>query len=391
MKKSNLFLLVFSLFLMSCGGGKKDERTVENAIKSNDIEQMKAAKAELGEKQHQISQQLAKLTKAIEDLDSNKSYPLVNVVDIKPQSFSRYIEVQSNFNTDENVTLFAEYNGILTDVLVKEGQKVQKGQLLAKINNGGLAQQLVQAEVKTELYKTTFQRQEKLWKQNIGSEMQFLQSKAEYEGSENMVKQLRAQLDKTQIRAPFSGMIDEIMIEKGNMVSQGSMSGVMRILNLDQMFVKADVPESYIQHTKLGTKVAIIVSVLNDTIFSKLDQVGNYINPDNRTFSVEAHFKNKDWEVKPNMNGKLRILVYENDSALVVPQNVVSEDADGNKYVYIVKDKQGNKATANRKVIQIGEAQGGAFEVINGLSTGDEILNEGARTVLDGQKIEILK
>lgn len=389
MRKLTIISLLGIMALAISCGEKKEEKNIEKALQSDDIAELKSLKAELSQKQHKLITQLEKVSAAIAKLDSNKNMPLVSALQIEPQTFKHYIEVQAGFDTEENVMLFAEYNGILTEILVKEGQKVSKGQLLAKIDDGGLSQQLLQAEVQAELSKTTYERQQKLWEQNIGSEMQYLQSKTNYEAQQKAVEQLRKQLQKTRIEAPFSGVIDEILIEEGNMVSPAS-GAIMRIINLDEMYAKADIPEIYVSSVKAGKDVNLYVPVLRDTIAAKISQVNNFINPENRTFKVEARVKNDSWSIKPNMIAKMRIADYVNDSALLVPKNVVSEDADGRKYIFLASNAKGNKAEAKKQFIELGLSEGNYYEIKSGLTAGQTIINEGARIVLDGQKVEIL-
>ncbi len=390
MKKVNYFSLLFGfLFLFSCGE-KIQEKSIEKTLNSNDIEALKELKADLSNKQHELTDQLDKISKKIESLDTNQNRPLVSVYELKPTDFKHYIEVQASFDTEKNVLLFAEYSGMITAVLVKEGQEVSQGQLLAKIDDGGLAQQLTQAEVQAELSKTTYQKQKRLWEQKIGSEMDYLRSKADYEAKEKMVEQTKKQIDKTQIRAPFSGVVDEILIEKGNMVSPG-MSAVARLLNLSEMYAEASIPEVYIQTVNQGKKIEVFVPVLTDTIQAEVSQVNNFINPENRTFKIEARVANKDWSIKPNMNAKLRIADYVADSTLVIPKNIISEDAEGRKYLFVAENKEANVAQAKKTFIELGRSEGDHYEVLDGLTAGMTVIEEGARTVLDGQKVEILK
>ncbi|KAA3643764.1 MAG: efflux RND transporter periplasmic adaptor subunit [Bacteroidetes bacterium] len=362
---------------------------MEKAIESGDINELKSIRAELSSKQHTLATQMDLISNEISKLDTNKKVPLVSALEIKPQTFKHYIEVQASFDTERNVVLYAEYSGKLNKVLVKAGAKVSKGQLLAIIDDGGLSQQLIQAEVQAELSKTTYERQEKLWKKNIGSEMQFLQAKANHEAHQKAVEQIKEQLAKARIVAPFAGVIDEILIEEGNTVSPGA-SGIMRIVNLDDMFARADIPEVYVATVKKGKKVEVFVPVLADTIAAEISQANNFINPENRTFKIEARVNNKSWSIKPNMNGKLRIADYVADSAMMVPKNVISEDAEGNKYIFIADDIQGKMAIAKKQFITLGVFEGNNYEVLKGLTPGTKIINEGARIVLDGQKVEIL-
>ncbi|MEQ8908396.1 MAG: efflux RND transporter periplasmic adaptor subunit [Vicingaceae bacterium] len=390
MRTKNIFTLLFTFALLASCGEKVQERSVEKAIESGNVEELKAMKAELSNKQHNLAEQLDQISKEISKLDTNKKFPLVTAFSVSPKQFEHFIEVQAGFNTEKNVVVYAEFSGMLTDVLVKEGQQVNKGQLIAKIDDGGISQQLIQAEVQAELSKTTFEKQKRLWNQDIGSEMQYLQAKADYEAKQKMVEQIQKQLGKTRIEAPFSGVIDEILIEEGNMVSPG-MSGVVRLLNLDQMYARADVPEVYIQSVEKGKLIDVFVPVLNDSLEAEISQVNHYISPDNRTFKVEARVKNENWKIKPNMNAKLKIADYVADSALLVPKNIISEDASGKKYLFVANKKDGMYSVAEKQFVDLGLAEGNYYEVKSGLKAGDIVIDEGARIVLDGQKVEILK
>lgn len=387
--RSILSLLFIAAVLASCGE-KVQEKSLEKALESGDVEQLKAMKAELSNKQHHLVEQLDKISTEIAKLDTNKKFPLVTAFSVNPSQFKHFIEVQAGFNTEKNVLIYAEFSGVLTDVLVKEGERVSKGQLIAKIDDGGLQQQLIQAEVQAELSKTTFEKQESLWKQDIGSEMQYLQAKADYEAKQKMVEQLQKQLGKTRVEAPFSGVVDEILIEEGNMVSPG-MSAVVRLLNLDEMYARASVPEVYIQSIEKGKTIDVFVPVLKDSLQAEISQVNNYISPDNRTFKIEARVANKDWKIKPNMNAKLKIADYVADSALMVPKNIISEDASGKKFLFVANQKEGKYSIANKQFVELGLAEGDHYEIRSGLKVGDIVINEGARIVLDGQKVEILK
>ena len=331
-KKSTALLLIIPFLLAACSEKKASTTeglSTDEVIHRNDLNEMEALKKKLSAQQHNLAEQLGKLTDAIDALDSNKSIPLVSIYEIKTQRFKHYIEVQANFHSDKNIELFAEYNGLLTKVLIREGDRVKKGQVLAQIDDGGLSQQLTQAEVQEGLAKTTYERQKKLWNQDVGSEMQYLQAKANYEAQTKIVAQLRAQMSKTKIKAPFDAVVDEIMVEEGNMVMAGGMNAIMRLMNLDEVYVKADVPENYIKSIKKGTEAIISIPVLNDTLITTISQVGNFIKADNRTFRVEAVVENNNWDIKPNMNAKLTINNYISDSAIVIPQNVITECSNG--------------------------------------------------------------
>jgi RND family efflux transporter MFP subunit len=266
---------------------------------------------------------------------------------------------------------------------------VSKGQLLATIDDGGLSQQLAQLEVQETLAKTTFERQQNLWNQKIGSEIQYLQAKTNYEAQKNAVSQLQSQLAKTNIRAPFSGVIDEVITEQGTVVGAGQ-TPVIRLVNLDDMYIESDIPESFITNVTIGKEVQVYFPILGDTIYSKVRQVGSYINPSNRAFKIEVAVSNNNGHVKPNLTAKLMINDYTNEKAILIPQSIISENAEGQQYVYVTEIKDNNEAVAKRCIVETGRTQNDMVEIIDGLKDNDILVNEGARNVKDGQTVKIL-
>jgi RND family efflux transporter MFP subunit len=279
----------------------------------------------------------------------------------------------------------------LTHVYVTEGQQVSKGQILAKIDDSGLGQQLAQVKVQENLAKTTYERQKRLWEQNIGSEIQYLQAETNYKAQQSAVKQLEAQLSKTNVVAPFSGVIDDVISEQGSVVVPGQ-SPILRIVNLNDMYVEAEVPENYLPDVVPGKQVEAFFPVLNKTVTTKVRQVGSYINPNNRSFKIEVGIPNKNNDVKPNLTTRLKINDYTNDKAILIPQNVISENGNGDQYVYVVNDIDDlNRAIAKQVIITTGKTQGDFIEVLSGINAGDQIINEGARSVQNEQQIEIMQ
>ena len=316
--------------------------------------------------------------------------PLITTFTAKQEVFNHYLELQGSVNTKNNLVIFPEYSGILTRVYVKEGQRVYKGQTLAKIDDGGMSQQLAQAQIQANLAKTTFERQQRLWNQKIGSEIQYLQAKSTYEAQEQAVNQIKQQLGKTIVRAPFSGTIDDVITEQGSVVNAGQ-SQLIRIVNLDDMYIETDVPERYISNVIKDKKVEVEFPILGKTLEAKVRQAGNFINPANRTFKVEIAVPNKDKSIKPNLTAKLKINDYTNKNALLIPQSIISENANGEQYVYVVNDKKENgEGVAERVIIEAGKTQGDVIEVLKGINNGTEIIQEGARTVKHGQTVKVL-
>jgi len=386
--KHILTLFIILNFLASCGGG--DKMSVDSIIESKDIETIRSKKSELVSEQNLIKQEIKKLDIALMELDSKKKIPLITTFKLEFTDFKHFLELQGNVTTKNLLTIYPEYSGVLTSVYVKEGQKVKKGDVLAVIDDGGLSQQLSQLKIQADLAKTTFERQERLWNQKIGSEIQYLQAKSNYEAQDQAIAQLEQQLAKTIVRAPFSGTIDEVFTEQGSVVLPGQ-SELMRIVNLNNMYIVTDVPEKYITNITRNKKVEVEFPVLGKKIDSKVRQVGDFINPSNRTFKVEISIPNKERSIKPNLTAKLRINDYSNDSALLIPQGIISENASGEQYVYMISERSDNdEATAEKRIIETGLTQGDYIEVIKGLDPGVEIIMEGARSVNDGQNVKIL-
>lgn len=380
-------LIAFTLLVASCGGKKMD---VDEMISEGDLEKIHAEKLRISTEQKDLQAKLEKLNAYIAERDTVKKLPLVTVFKAKDTLFYHYLELQGNVKTKQNVVVYPEMSGTLNRVYVKEGQKVFKGQLLASIDDGGLGQQVAQLESQAALAKTTFERQKRLWEQNIGSEIQYLQAKTNYESASKVVAQAKSQLGKSTIRAPFAGVIDEVITDQGTVVSPGQ-SQVFRIVNLDNMYIETDVPESYITSVSKNKDVLVEFPVLGKSVNAKVRQAGNFINPSNRTFKIEVAVPNKDKTIKPNLTAKLRINDYTSENALLIPQSIISENASGQQYIYVVKDINGNdEATAVRTIIETGKTQGDVIEVLTGLENGAVIIEEGARSVKDGQLVKIL-
>jgi membrane fusion protein (multidrug efflux system) len=374
--------------MLSCGGDKKN--STASVIEKGTLEDMRTKRTELVSKSDDLRKELESLDEAIGKKDTNEKLTLITTLAAKDTVFNHYIELQANVQTKENLMLNAEFGGILQQIYVKEGQKVAKGQTLARVDDGGLSSQLAQMETQAALAKTTFERQQNLWNQKIGSEIQFLQAKTNYNAQLKAVAQMRSQLSKTVIRAPFSGTIDEIASDRGSVVGPGS--PILRIVSLGNMYLEAEVPEKNISKIKKGSDVIVDFPVLGETFTTKITQASNYINPANRSFMVQIAVPNKNGNIKPNLSSKIQIKDYSNPKAITVPISIISENADGEQFLYVAQnpDKDGN-AIAKRVIVKVGLSQGELVEIIEGIKDGDLIIKEGARSVKDGQKVSIIK
>jgi RND family efflux transporter MFP subunit len=385
--KKILYISLLGILISSCGGDSKTA-SVDKAIESKDLTTIKTTRAEIQKQYDAIGAELAKLDLAIAELDTLKKSALVTTAIVNDTIFTHYIDIQGNVDTKQNLIIYPEYSGVLSQVYVKSGQKVNKGQILARIDDGGLSNQLAQMETQATLAKTTFERQKNLWDKKIGSEIQFLQAKTNYEAQMKAVAQMRAQLGKTIVKAPFSGVIDEVITEKGQVVGPGQQ--LMRIVNLSDMYVSANIPESFIGKIKVGAIVDVQVKSIGKTYQGRVRQVGNYINPNNRNFSIEVAVPNKDNLLRPNQVAVLKIEDYKKPNAILVPESIVTENAAGEKILYTV-DVASKEPKAVKKTITIGLTSGSNVEVKSGLNKGETIIIEGARSVQNGDQVEIIK
>ena len=386
--KKILYISLLGLLITSCGGDSKKSTT--SIIENGTLEEMRAKRSELVAQTESLRKELELLDVAIGKKDTNEKLALITTLTAKDTVFNHYVELQATVQTKENLMLNAEFGGILQQVYVKEGQKVVKGQTLARVDDGGLSSQLAQMETQAALAKTTFERQENLWNQKIGSEIQYLQAKTNYNAQLKAVAQMKAQLSKTVIRAPFSGIIDEIASERGSVVGPGT--PILRIVSLGNMYLESEVPEKNIGTIKKGSDVIVNFPVLGETFNAKVTQAGNYINPANRSFMIQIAVPNKSGNIKPNLSSKIQLKDYSNPKAITVPISIISENADGEQFLYVAQnpDNKGN-AIAKKIIVKVGLSQGELVEIVDGIKDGDLIIKEGARSVKDGQKVSIIK
>ncbi|MFC6877236.1 efflux RND transporter periplasmic adaptor subunit [Flavobacterium myungsuense] len=376
--KQILYITAITLFLVSCSNTNKTEN-IDDLIKSKNIKSLQERKATL-------QADITKIEDALATLDVKKEEALVSVMTLKDTLFNHYLEVQGNVDTKENILVQPEFSGTLTSLTVKAGQKVAKGQILGRVDDAGMSQQIAGLENQYALAKTTFERQKNLWDKKIGSEIQFLQAQTQMVAAQKGVAQIKAQLAKTVIRAPFSGTIDEVFVEKGQVVAP-SIQGLMRIVNLGSMYVSTSVPETYIGKLKLGDQVDVFLASLNKTYKGKVRQVGNFINPNNRSFGIEVSLPNPDNLLRPNQVAKLKIIDYTKKDAIVVPTNVVQEDGEGNKFIFTVEASNGKTGTAKKVIVEVGKSSDNVTEILSGLTVDDVIVTEGVNAISNGMKL----
>ena len=386
MKK--FYISIITLIIISCNSSGNS--TINTLIEDGDLDGLKKRKKEYVDKMNTMQVELNKINDGIAFLDENEKLTIVTNYEIKEKIFNSYIEAQANLKTRKNILILPEFQGTLEQIFVSEGQKVKKGQLLAEINDSGLKEQVDQLIIQANFAKENFERTERLWNNSIGSEIQFLKSKSDFESSQKMVEQMKDRLAKTKIYAPFEGEIDEIISNQGSNLIPG-VSQILRLVNLDEIYAEASVSEKYIANIDKGTKVVVQIPLLGREIVSEIIQTGNFINPSNRTFRVEVPVKNIDNKIKQNLDAKIKINIYSKPDAVVIPLRIIREDATGKNFVYVMSEdiKDGVYITS-KTFISLGNKNSNEVEVTVGLKIGDELVLEGANIVEDSQRVKII-
>ena len=380
----NIFIIFLVCSICSC----ENNSTLQSILESNDVEQIKLKRKEITALKEEISNKLQIIDNKLDELNTNPQLPIVEIMTVSPVRFDHYVQVQGSVKSDELINIFPELSGVIKNIYVKSGDIVKKGEPLLKIDDGGLKEQLSQLEIGFELTKTTYERQKRLWAQNIGSEIKFLETKSMFEAQKQGLNQLKKQIKKTLIEAPFSGTIDNVVAKKGEVVYPGR-SNLMMLLNLDNLYIESNVPEKYIALINSGNKAVVHFPLLDKTILTNVRQSGNYINPTNRTFKIELDIEKNNLNIKPNLNSKVNINDYSNEEALMLNQNIISIDSNNKEYVYKVYTRD-NMTYVAKTLINTGKNDGVNIEVLSGLMPNDKIVTEGIRKLIDNSRVEII-
>ena len=387
--KNSILLLCILLFIQC---GSSDKQTTAEIIASKDLAAIQTKKAEVVKSMNTLKQELESLNEVIGQLDNEQKFLLVTSIETKVAPYEHFVSFQGTLETDKNIVMYPEIPGLLKSINVVEGQRVKKGDVLAVISDSGLVDQLQQLEIQLNLAKTTYERQNRLWEQKIGSEMQFLQAKTQYLSLEKSIAQMKDQVAKTTITAPFDGIVDHLLADVGSSLALG-MTPVVRVINLDEMKVSAQVPEIHLNNIKKAAKVAVNIPVLNKTLPAEINAVGNFINPNNRSFRVEIGLENSTGDLKPNMTVLLNINDYKNEAAILVPSKNILEDQAGAKYVYTLETVPGQEGMykAIKTFVKTGKSSDNKTEILEGLSAGDQLVEDGIRLVKDQQLVKIIQ
>lgn len=378
-KVIGIFLLSFLIFFSACNQEKENKSLTD---KKNKLIQLQG-------QQNALLKQIISLQQEINEVENIKSFEegkLVSLQKLTPTDFQHLIEIQGTVYSKQNVMLFPETNGVITKIWVNEGQNVKQGETLVTIDSEIYSAQLAELNKQYELAKTIFEKQKNLWDQNIGSEVQFLEAKSRKETLEKSIHRIEVMVEKSNIKSPINGIIDEINFNEGEFAS--TQRQVLRVVNLDEVYVKADATEIYINAIKKNDSIHIDFPALNESRKAKINAVGQVINPVNRTFGIDVKLPNLNRKLKANLLAILKIADYQNPSAIVVPTKWIQQDHSQDFVFIAVEENQ--QLIARKKIIEKGKTYNGSTEILAGLEQDDLLITEGSNDIADGEIIKTL-
>jgi membrane fusion protein (multidrug efflux system) len=372
-----IFLLFTLTFVVSCNTGVKESQSLTD---------LKIKKASLTDKMETIGTELKKVEMAISKLDTLKKLVTVTAIKAEINNFNHYLEVQGTVKADQTIELHAEMGGTVTAILVKEGQSVSKGQILATLDSDVIDNSVLQLETQLALATTTYERQTRLWEQNIGSEIQYLQAKAQKESLENNMKSLKAQARKMKIIAPFSGIIDQIFAKAGEQTSP--QMPFLRLVNLNKVYVESEVTETYLKAIKKGTEVLLNFSSIGVSIESSISQVGNFINPNNRSFKTRIDLENPNNELKANLLADIKINDFK-ATGIVIPSRLVQKDSNDQTFVYTIEPNGSNHKVIKTYLTEAMNYNNLSF-ISEGLLPTSILVDKGARLINNNEDVKLV-
>lgn len=352
-----------------------------------------AKKAELDsyrQKVEEYNQKIADLEAELENQNDDSEAVALLPVEIKemtPEFFARYFEVTGVIEALKDAYISPEINGQIQKVSVQRGSRVKKGDLILKLNSDVIEKSVDEIETSLELAKRIFSKQEELWEQNIGSELQYLEAKNAMQSLQARLATLEKQMEMAHVSAPFSGIIDDIMVKEGELASPGN--PLVHLVNLSNMRVSANISEAYLSSLSKGDLVELrFPAYPEDLLKAGVTRLGEVIDPQTRTFTLEVELKNPREKLKPNMLTSVRVQDYKNNSSLVVPSNILRQDFNGT-FLFRISDENGS-SKAQKVYVKRGITVQDQTMITEGISAGDLVITKGFNLVSEGTPVRII-
>jgi RND family efflux transporter MFP subunit len=352
---------------------------------NDDLAELQVRLDSLKQVRNEVEQEILAVEEKIDLLDTTIEKALVTTYSVEEGVFKHYFEVYGNVQTDQTATLYPESTGLVMDISVEEGQEVSKGQVLLKLDTELIEKNIAELETSLDLASTLFEKQQRLWEQNIGSEVQYLEAKNRKESLENGLETLKEQKRKATVRAPFSGVVDKIFPKVGEMANM--QTPVARLVSLNGLYITADVTERYVNDIAQGDS-ALIVIARQDTLQGVIERVGRYINPTNRTFEIKVLPLGSNAKLLPNSLVGLKINDHTLEEAITLPASMIMQDGTGRDYAYVLSEDEHKRKIATKRPVMTGLSYEGQTVIKRGLEPGDVVIDRGARTVRNGDLVE---
>ncbi|MEI6947940.1 efflux RND transporter periplasmic adaptor subunit [Paraflavisolibacter sp. H34] len=383
MQKIIYGLLFVGILGASCGNARKDSQ--------GELNDKKAALEKLKGEQKELNDKITKLEGDISKLDTTakvENAKLVTIAILEPNAFSHFIELQGKVEA-QNISYVAPPNGqggVVKALYVKQGDVVRKGQVLARLDDQLIRQQIDPLKVQLAAAEDTYKRTKSLWDQGIGTYQQVLTAQTQVETLQKNIALIQRQASLMTVTAPNSGIADQVNVRVGELFTGATQLGPqIRIVNTGDLKVVTQVPENYLDRISKGSTVEIVLPEENNrTINATVSVLSPVIDPSSRTFYIEAKIPAAAG-LKANQLAKVKIKDYGNNNAVTIPVNTLQNDEKG-KFV-MVAAKEGDKLVAHKRTITVGELYGNALEVKSGLQSGDQLITEGFQGLYEGQKI----
>ena len=374
MKNSKyLVLLGMGLILAACGPPREEAQ----------LARLERERDALTEKIEKLKQEIAqkggptgKRAKAMN----------VKISPVEKEIFQHFIQVQGIVESDNNIMVAPQSSGLVEEIYVNVGDKVTRGQLLAELDGSILESSIAEVESGLRLAETIFERQQRLWDKNIGSEIEYLQAKNNKESMEKRLETLDEQYKITKIFAPLSGTIDEVLIKEGEMAAAGL--GAIRVVQLSNLKIIVDLSEIYISRIEKDNLVHVNLPVTGREFDLRVNAVSQVIDPNNRTFQIEMKIPRSEAGIKPNMLAVLMINDYTNQEALMAPLNIVQETGT-EKFIFVAEQNNG-EWIARRRSVETGKSYNDRTEVLSGLQEGEHVVTFGYQNLSDGQSLAVI-
>lgn len=373
-------LLAISILLFSCS----TEKTY-----SDDLQGKKDQLKDLKLQQKETADAIALLEAEVKKIEPKKEIDPINISvrKVTPTIFQRYSNIQASVIGDDLVSASSSMGGRILSMSVKEGDYVKKGAFIAAIDVETMDKQIEEIQTSLELATTVYERQKRLWDQNIGSEIQYLQAKNNKERIEKSLETLRAQTAKKNVYAPISGYVDKEFLKQGEMASPGM--PIVQILNTSKVKVEADVPENFLGKIKRGDHVEIYFPAIDKTIQKKITMMGRSIDPSNRTFKIEIAIPSAG-DLKPNLLAEVKVKDFEEKDVITIPVQLVKQEVNGKKYVFSAFESNGIMI-AKKKYVQTSESDNNNIIITDGLFPDDLVIVDGSEKVTENDLLKIVK